>query len=52
MLEREKLRTVGEGDVVGFGEAFFGDRRGGHEEDGAGAEAEEEDRAVVTGNTC
>lgn len=41
-----KFRAIGEGDVVG-GEALFGESGGGDDEDGARAEAEEEDRAVL-----
>ena len=43
-----KTGTVGEGDVV-LREALFGGRRGGDEDDRAGAEAEEEDGTVAVG---
>lgn len=41
----------GESDVV-FGEAFLRGGWGGDEEDGAGAEAEEENRAMLGGEFC
>lgn len=43
---RHAGRAVGEGDVVP-GEAFFDGGRGGEDEGGAGAEPEEENRAVL-----
>lgn len=45
VLSDENTRTVGE-DNVAFGEAFFYGEWRGEEEDTAGAEVQEENRAV------
>lgn len=42
----EEIGAVGEDDVVVLAQALFSERRRGDEENGAGAEAEEEGRAV------
>lgn len=43
------MRAVGEDDVV-LGEALFGGGRRGDQEDTAGSEAEEENRAILGGD--
>lgn len=49
VLADEEARAVGEDDVV-LGEAFLRDGRGGDDENGAGAEAEEYDWAIAGGD--
>lgn len=46
----EEIGAVGEDDVIVLAEAFFSERWRGDEENGAGAEAEEEGRAVPPGD--
>lgn len=49
MLANEKLGTVREDYIVVLGEAFFGKGKGGDDEDGTVAEAEEEYGAEPSG---